>query len=166
MFTVAPAGMATPFVPLIASDVVAVMLSPIALVFVQTCADDASASVVPAAIVPVRAVLVVPLVEGVVFVGAGVVFLGAVGVDFVPAGRGVTLAGAFVTPPVAVSLSVSFALSWFAIARFAASAESLLSAVESVFDASPEQAAIAIAANAKDVAVIRVYFMWVLRPGV
>src|SRR4051812_16646915 len=55
MCTVAPDGIAAPFVPLIASVVVAVMLSPTLLVLVQTSADDASASVVPEAIVPVRA---------------------------------------------------------------------------------------------------------------
>ena len=65
----------------------------------------------------------------------------------------VTTGGAFVVE-FAVSLSVSFALSCFASARFAASAESFLSAVESVFDESPEQAA---SVNAtRDAAVIRV----------
>jgi hypothetical protein len=160
MFTVAPAGIETPFVPVIDSVVVAVTLSPIALVFVQTRADEARASVVPAAMVPVRAAAGVG--AGVVLVGVEAVFVGVVFVlvVFEPVGRGAEVTGgAFVVAPageVAVSLSVMFALSRPARARFAASAESFFRAVESVFAASPEQPASVIAARAKDVAVMRV----------
>jgi hypothetical protein len=154
MCTVAPDGIAAPLVPLIASVVVAVMLSPTALVFVQTFDDDARAIVVPEAIVPVRAEAGAG--AGAVLVGAGVVFFGVVVVfvgAFVTAGGFV---GAFVVELVAVSLSVRLALSRFAIAMFAASAESFLSAVESVFDESPAQAASVSEAIARDAAVIRV----------
>jgi hypothetical protein len=151
-------------VPLIASVVVASMLSPTALVFVQTFDDDASVIDVPDAIVPVRgpAGAVLAAGAGVDFAGVWAVFVGVdfVGVDFVPVDDfvGVLLAGAFAVELFAVSLSVIFELS-FAIARFAASAESFLSAVESVFDESFEQPASVIMAIAKDAAVIRVYFM-------
>jgi hypothetical protein len=156
MFTVAPAGIAAPFVPLVASVVVAVMLSPTALVFVQTLADDARTSVVPAAIVPVRAGAEPVLVGVLVFVDVVVL----VGVVFVPVGRVTVLVGVagalVVPPPVAVSLSVSLELSLFANAMLAASAESFLSAAESVFAESPEQPTNVIAAIARDVVVIRV----------
>src|SRR3954466_11459847 len=109
MCTVAPDGIAAPFVPLIASLVVAVMLSPILLLFVQTSPDDARASVVPEAIVPVRAAAgagVVAALVGVV-VGLGVVFGVVVVFDVPPVF--VTTGGALVVALFAVSLSVSFA---------------------------------------------------------
>jgi hypothetical protein len=119
-----------------------------ALVFVQTSPDEARARVVPAAIVPVRA--------GAGADGAGVDFAGVVvvfvGVLLVPVER--VTGGAFVVELVAVSLSVR--LSLLASAMFAASAESFLSAVESVFDESPEQATSAMAITPRDAAVIRV----------
>src|SRR4051812_8140325 len=148
MCTVAPVGIAEPFVPLIASVVKAVMLSPTLLVLVQTSADDASASVVPEAIVPVRAAGagVVAVFVGVVEV-FGVVFAVVFGVVLFTTG------GALVVELFAVSPSVSVALSLFASAMFAASAESFFSAVESVFDESPEQAA-SVTASARDAAVI------------
>src|SRR6476620_8968657 len=119
MFTVAPAGIAAPFVPLVASVVVAVTLSPIALVLVQILELEARTSVVPAATVPVRGAGALPDVDGVVVFGVvlGVVLVGVV---LVPAGRVTGDAGALAVPPFAVSLSVSFPLSLFAIARFAA----------------------------------------------
>jgi len=157
MFTVAPAGIAAPFVPLIASVVVAVMLSPTALVFVQTFEDDARTMLVPDAIEPTRGAAGAGVVAGAVFVGAGAVFVGVVLVPacFVPLVVFVGVAGAFVVLLVAVSLSVRFVLS-FASARFAASAESFFSAVESVFDESPEQPTSVMVAIARDAAVIRV----------
>src|SRR5689334_9448929 len=97
IWTVAPAGIAAPFVPLIASVVVAVMLSPTALVLVQTSPAEARASVVPAAIEPVRAGAgagVVAVLVGVVVVFVGVVVL--VGVVFVPLLVLVTVGGALV----------------------------------------------------------------------
>jgi hypothetical protein len=130
------------------------MLSPIALVFVQIFDDEASEMVVPDAMDPVRA--------GAAGVdagrGAGVDVVGVVlaGVVRVPEGRVTGEAGAFVLLLFAVSLNVRFALSRLAIARFAASAESFFRAVESVFDASPEQPTSVIVAIAKDAAVIRV----------
>jgi hypothetical protein len=147
-------------VPLMASVVVASMLSPTALVFVQTFEFEAREIVVPEAMVPVRGAAGAGVGAGVgagaVLVGFGVVF---VPVDFVPVDEvfvGVFVAGAFAL--LAVSLSVIFELS-FAIARFAASAESFFNAVESALPESFEQPASVIMAIARDAAVIRVYFM-------
>jgi hypothetical protein len=156
MLTVAPAGIATPFEPLTDSVVVAVMLSPTALVFVQTFELDARLRVVPAATVPVVGpVDLVPVDAGLVVVVV-VVFdvVVLVGVVLVAA----RLVGALVIAgDVAVSFSCGLAaLSAFASARFAASAESVLS--ESVFAASPLQAASVNVAIARDVAVKRLYF--------
>jgi hypothetical protein len=159
MLTVAPAGIATPFEPLTAPVVVAVMLSPTALVFVQTLELDARLRVVPAATVPVVGpVDLVPVDAGglVVVVVVVVVFvvLVLVGVVFVP----VRLVGALVIAgDVAVSFSCGLAaVSALANARFAARAESLLS--ESVFAASLLQAASVSVTIARDAAVKRVYF--------
>jgi hypothetical protein len=121
-----------------------------ALVLVQTSPEDASASVVPEAMVPLR----VAAGAGVVFVGVVVVFgVVLVGAFVVPPVL-VTVGGAFVVALLAVSLNVRPALSLLASAMFAASAESFFSAVESVFDESPEQATSAI--MAKDAVVMRV----------
>jgi hypothetical protein len=126
------------------------MLSPMALVLVQTSPEDASASVVPDGMVPLR----VAAGAGVVFVGVVVVFgVVLVGAFVVPPVL-VTVGGAFVVALLAVSLNVRPALSLLASAMFAASAESFFSAVESVFDESPEQATSAI--MAKDAVVMRV----------
>jgi hypothetical protein len=129
---------------------------------VQTSPEDDSVSVVPAAIVP-EVGAGAAAGAGVVLVGAGVVF-GAVvfgAVVFGVVEVFVTVGGACVVALFAVSLSVSFALSLLlARARFAASAESFFSAVESVFDESPEQPTTVIAAIAKDVVVMRENFMW------
>src|SRR4051812_30104915 len=100
MFTVAPAGIAAPFVPLIASVVVPVMLSPTLLVFVQTSPEDASASVVPAAIVPVRAGAGVE--AGVVDDLAGVVLVGVVFVLVLDVPVLLTTGGALLAEPFAV----------------------------------------------------------------
>jgi hypothetical protein len=123
---------------------------------VHTFDEDASEIDVPDAIVPVRAAGAAAG-AGEVFVGVAAVLVG-VGFGaaaFVAVLAGVFVAGALAVELVAVSLSVIFELS-FAIARFAASAESFLSAVESVLDESLEQPASVIMAIAKDAAVIRV----------
>src|SRR5205823_5079939 len=161
MFTVAPAGIAAPFVPLVDPAVVAVTLSPIALVFVHTLEFDVRSIVVPVAISPiVVAGVFVPVAAGVetlvVGVGAGgLVFVFAFVAPFVD---DVFEAGTLLIPVEgAVSVSCGLAaLSRFAIARFAASAESLFS--ESVFADSLLQADNVRAAIARDAAVRRVYF--------
>jgi hypothetical protein len=126
-------------------------LSPTLLVFVQTSPDEASASVVPEGIVPVRAAAG----AGVVFVGVGVVLV-VVGDLVVFDDPVLVTTGALVVPPFAVSLSVRFALSLFASAMFAASAESFFRAAESVLDESLLHPASAIATTPRDAAVIRV----------